>query len=94
MTKDLSRISLLDSRNQAYLGEALICPQGCECAYVAIGQRDYVDYELSAFVEGARYGDNDIVVNNINMPILIDSLNTPYNEIRNTIVKELGNRYA
>ena len=94
MTKDLSRICLLDSRNSAYLGEALICPQGCECAYVAIGQRENVDYELSAFVEGAKYGGNDIVVNNINMPILIDSLNTPYNEIRNTIVRELGNRYT
>lgn len=61
---------------------------------MTIGSCDYVGYELDAFVEGAKYGGSDIVVNNINMPILIDSLNTPYSEIRNTIVRELGNRYA
>ena len=44
---------------------------------------------LEAFLTGAKEMDGNVNLYHVNMPIVIDSGNMPYNEIRNTVVKEM-----
>lgn len=86
--KELYMIELL-SDHGSFIGRALVCPSSCECPYFTVGSplasRDACD----AFIEGATYGGDSINLNYINMPIEINSLYMPYDEVRNTIVNEM-----
>lgn len=91
MKKELYTIELLDIRGR-FIGRALVCPESCECAYFTIGAPLASQDACDAFMEGATYGGQTINLNYINMPIEINSLYMPYDEVRNTIVNEMKRR--
>ena len=72
-----------------FLGLGLFCQEKTDCPYFAINDRVATGELFEAFATGAKEMGGDINLYHINMPILIDSANTPYNEIRNTVVKEM-----
>ena len=89
--KELFKVEILDIRGR-FIGRALVCPETCECAYFTIGAPLATQDACDAFVEGATYGGDSINLNYINMPIEINSLYMPYDEVRNTIINEMKRR--
>ena len=90
MERNFQVVDLVDGATRKYLGQALFCSERNECPYFAINDRVTAGELLDAFMVGAKEMDGKVNLYHINMPIIIDSNNTPYNEIRNTIVKEMS----
>lgn len=82
-------VDLVDVSTKKYLGQAIFCKDKIDCPYFAINDRAATGELFEAFVTGARETGSDVTLYHINMPILIDSSNTPYTEIRNTVVREM-----
>ena len=89
MERNFQVVDLVDSSTRKYLGQALFCKDKTDCPYFAINDRVATGELFDAFVVGATEAGAEVNLYHINMPILIDSANTPYNEIRNTVVKEM-----
>lgn len=89
MDRDFQVVDLVDSTTHQYLGQALFCKNKSECPYFAINDRVMTGELFEAFATGVKEAGSMVNLYHINMPILIDSSNTPYNEIRNTVVKEM-----
>ena len=89
MERNFQVVDLVDSSTHQYLGQALFCKDRTECPYFAINDRVMTGELFEAFATGAKEMDGKINLYHINMPILIDSSNTPYNEIRNTVIEEM-----
>lgn len=89
MERNFQVVDLVDSTSHQYLGQALFCKDKADCPYFAINDRVATGELFDAFEIGAKEVGGTVNLYHINMPILIDSNNTPYNEIRNTIVKEM-----
>lgn len=92
MTRNFQVVDLVDQRDGRYLGQALYCAERKECPFFTVNSRPNAGEILEAFVEGAKQVEGMINLYHINMPIEINSRNTPYNEIRNTIVGEMEMR--
>ena len=91
MKNELYMIELLGTRG-FFLGRALVCPSECCCPFFTINSPLASQDACDAFIEGATYGGRSINLNYINMPIEINSLYIPYDEVRNTIVNEMKRR--
>lgn len=89
MERNFQVVDLIDSKNGRYLGQALYCCERKECPLFTINDRVSAGEMFEAFGTGAREVGGTVNFYHINMPIEINSNNTPYNEIRNTIVKEM-----
>lgn len=89
MERNFQVVDLVDSMTHKFLGQALFCAERTECPYFAINDRVMTGELFEAFSLGAKEMEGKVNLYHINMPIVIDSNNTPYNEIRNTIVKEM-----
>ena len=89
MERNFQVVDLVDSATRKFLGQALFCADRTDCPYFAINDRVMTGELFDAFATGAKEMDGNINLYHINMPILIDSSNTPYNEIRNTVIKEM-----
>ena len=89
MERNFQVVDLVDSATHKFLGQALFCADRTDCPYFAINDRVMTGELFDAFVTGAKEMDGNVNLYHINMPILIDSSNTPYNEIRNTVIKEM-----
>lgn len=89
MERNLQVIDLIDSKNGRYLGQALYCYERKECPFFTINNRADAGEIIEAFVEGAKQVEGIINLYHINIPIEINSADTPYNEIRNTIVDNM-----
>ena len=92
MERNFQVIDLVDSKDGRYLGQALYCAERKDCPLFTLSSRLNSGEVLDAFVEGAKQVEGAINLYHINMPIEINSRNTPYNEIRNTIVGEMEMR--
>lgn len=91
MNRNFQVIDLIDSKNGRYLGQALYCAEQKECPIFTLNSRANAGEFLEAFSESAKQVGGEINLYHINMPIEINT-NTPYNEIRNTIVGEMKMR--
>lgn len=89
MERNFQVVDLVDRRDGRYLGQALYCAERNDCPFFVIGARPHIGEAMEAFVEGAKQVGGVINLYHINMPIEINSRNTPYNEIRNTVVGEM-----
>lgn len=89
MERNFQVVDLVDSSSRKYLGQALFCNERGECPYFAINDRIATGELFDAFVTGAKEMEGKVNLYHINMPIIIDSNNMPYNEIRNTVIKEM-----
>ena len=89
MERNFQVVDLVDSVTHKFLGQALFCADRTDCPYFAINDRVMTGELFDAFVTGAKEMDGNVNLYHINMPILIDSSNTPYSEIRNTVIKEM-----
>ena len=89
MERNFQVVDLVDSTTRKFLGQALFCEDKVDCPYFAINDRVATGELFEAFVIGAKEMGGQLSLYHINMPITIDSSNTPYNEIRNTVVKEM-----
>lgn len=89
MERNFRVVDLVDNTTHKYLGQALFCDARNECPYFAINDRVMTGELLEAFLTGAKEMDGNVNLYHVNMPIVIDSGNMPYNEIRNTVVKEM-----
>ena len=89
MERNFQVVDLVDRRDGRYLGQALYCAERNDCPFFVIGARPHIGETMEAFVEGAKQVGGAINLYHINMPIEINSRNTPYNEIRNTVVGEM-----
>lgn len=89
MQRNFQVVDLVDASTHKYLGQALFCKDKIDCPYFAINDRVMTGELFEAFVTGAKEVQGEVNLYHINMPIMIDSANTPYNEIRNTVVKEM-----
>lgn len=89
MDRTFHVIDLIDSTSGRYLGQALYCGARKECPFFTLQNRANAGEILEAFVEGAKQAGSVINLYHVNMPIEINSRNTPYNEIRNTVVDEM-----
>lgn len=89
MERNFQVVDLVDSVTRKFLGQALFCAERTECPYFAINDRVMTGELFEAFATGGKEAGGNINLYHINMPIMIDSNNTPYNEIRNTIIKEM-----
>lgn len=89
MKREFQVIDLIDSSNGRFLGTALYCPHKEDCAFYTLNNRYQSGEMLESFVEGARQVGGEINLYHINMPIEINTINTPYNEIRNTVVDKM-----
>ena len=89
MERNFQVVDLVDSSTHKYLGQALFCKDRTDCPYFAINDRVLTGELFEAFVTGAKEMEGQVNLYHVNMPIIIDSLNTPYNEIRNTVIKEM-----
>lgn len=92
MTRKFYVIDLIERYNDRYLGQALYCAERKECPFYTFNTRTHSGEVLEAFVEGARQVDGEVNLYHVNMPIMIESHNTPHNEIRNIIVSEMKTR--
>lgn len=92
MERNFQVIDLIDQTDGHYLGQAIYCAERGECPFFKIGSRLNSGEVFEAFLEGAKQVGGNINLYHINMPIEINSRNTPYNEIRNTIVGEMEMR--
>ena len=92
MERNFQVIDLVDSRSGRFVGQALYCGERKECPIYTVDPSRINAGEIAeAFVAGAREVGGTINLTHINMPIEINT-NTPYNEIRNTIVGEMEMR--
>lgn len=92
MDRNFQVIDLIDARSGRFVGQALYCGERKECPfYTASYSRMNAGEAVEAFVTGAKEVGGTINLTHINMPIEINT-NTPYNEIRNTIVGEMEMR--
>lgn len=89
MERNFQVVDLVDSTSHQYLGQALFCQDKKDCPFYTVNDRVASGELFEAFVTGAKEMGGNVNLYHINMPILIDSGNTPYNEIRNTVVKEM-----
>lgn len=89
MVRNFQVVDLVDASTRKYLGQALFCQDKVDCPYFAIDNRMATGELFEAFCAGAREVGAEVNLYHINMPILINSANTPYNEIRNTVVEEM-----
>ena len=89
MERNFQVVDLIDNASHQFLGQALFCGEMIDCPFFAINDRITTGEMLEAFTTGAKEVGGNINLYHINMPILIDSGNTSYNEIRNTVVKEM-----
>ena len=92
MERNFQVVDLVDYKDGRYLGQALYCNERKECPFFVINTRTNAGEALEAFVEGAKQVEGTINLYHINMPIEINSRNTPYSEIRNTIIGEMEMR--
>lgn len=93
MEREFQVIDLIEAKNGRYLGQALYCADRKECPFFTVNNRTSAGEVFEAFVEGAKQTGGEIKLYHINMPIEINT-NTPYTEIRNTIVGEMEMRTA
>lgn len=91
MERSFEVVDLIEPKTGRYLGQALYCTEQKDCPLFTINNRTNAGEVLQAFVEGARQTGGEIKLYHINMPIEINT-NTPYTEIRNTIVGEMEMR--
>ena len=89
MERNFQVVDLIDSTSRQFLGQALFCAEQENCPYFAINNRLFTGEMFEAFATGAKEVGGIVNLYHVNMPILIDSSNTSYNEIRNTVVKEM-----
>ena len=89
MIREVNVVDLIDSSNGRYLGQALYCSEIEDCPVLTVNNRLTAGELAEAFAQGVRFGGADINLYHINMPIEINTINTPYNELRNTIVGEM-----
>lgn len=89
MERNFQVVDLIDSSSYQFLGQALFCAEQENCPYFAVNNRISTGEMFEAFATGAKEVGGVINLYHVNMPILIDSGNTSYNEIRNTVVKEM-----
>lgn len=94
MNRNFHVVDLIERYNGRYLGQALYCAERKECPFCTFNTRAHSGEVLEAFAEGARQVGGEINLYHVNMPIMIDSHDTPYNEIRNTIIGEMETRIA
>ena len=92
MEREFQVVDLVDSKNGQYLGQAIYCTEQKDCPVFTINNRTNAGEILNAFVEGAKQAGGTVNLYHFNMPIEINSSNTPYSEIRNTIVGEMEMR--
>lgn len=92
MERNFQVVDLIDYKDGRYLGQALYCAERKECPFFVIDNRAQAGEAFEAFVEGAKQVGGTVNLYHINMPIEINSRNTPYKEIRNTIVGEMEMR--
>lgn len=84
-------IDLYDE-NDRFAGRAVICPDSGECVYCHVSRNKQESSDVcEAFLTGATYGGNSIVINHIEKPIVIQS-STKLGELRETIINQLKNR--
>lgn len=89
MERNFQVVDLIDSVSHQFLGQAMFCGERLDCPFFVINDRMASGELFEAFATGAREVGGEVNLYHINMPILIDSGNTPYTEIRNTVVKEM-----
>lgn len=85
-------IDLVDVSSRKYLGQALYCKEKEDCPYFAINDRVATGELFDAFVTGATEAGAEVRLLHVNMPLLIDSVNTQYNEIKKAVIKEMQTR--
>lgn len=89
MERNFQVVDLVDSSNGRYLGQALFCAERKECPFYTINfSRMSAGEMVEAFVTGAKEVGGNVNLTHVNMPLEMN-INMPYNEIRNTIVKEM-----
>lgn len=89
MERNFQVVDLVDSRNGRYLGQALYCDEHKECPFFTVNfNRTAAGEMVEAFTSGAKAVGGNINLTHINMPLEMN-IYTPYEEIRNTIVKEM-----
>ena len=92
MERNFQVVDLVDSSNGRYLGQALFCDERQECPFFTINfSRMSAGEMVEAFVTGAEEVGGTVNLTHVNMPLEMN-INMPYNEIRNTIVKEMSIR--
>ena len=89
MERNFQVVDLVDKISHQFLGQAMFCKEKTECPYFVVNDRVASGELFEAFSTGAKEVGGAVNLYHINMPILIDSSNMPYNEIRNTVVKEM-----
>ena len=90
MERNFQVVDLVDSSNGRYVGQALYCGERHECPLFVINfNRMNVGEIVEAFTIGAKEVGGTVNLTHINMPVEINTGNTNYNEIRNTVVKEM-----
>lgn len=89
MERNFQVVDLVDSSTGRYLGKAVYCAERKECPLWTFDYSRVATGEvLDAFVAGAKEVGGTVNLYHFNMPVEINT-NAPYNEIRNTIVKEM-----
>ena len=92
MERNFQVVDLVDSHSGRYVGQALFCAERKECPFFTINSSRMSTGEMAeAFMTGAKEVGGTINLTHINMPLEMN-VNMPYNEIRNTIVKEMSIR--
>lgn len=92
MERNFQVVDLVDERNGRYLGQALYCDERKECPFHTINfSRTAAGEMVEAFLTGAKEVGGNINLTHVNMPIEMN-IYTPYEEIRNTIIKEMSIR--
>lgn len=89
MLRNFQVVDLVDSSTHQFLGQAMFCGERVDCPYFVINNRVASGELFEAFEKGAREVGGEVNLYHVNMPILIDSSSMPYNEIRNTVIKEM-----
>ena len=89
MERNFQVVDLIDNINGRFVGQALFCAERKECPFYTVNSSRMNTGEiLEAFMTGAKEVGGNINLTHINMPLEMN-INMPYNEIRNTIVKEM-----
>ena len=90
MERNFQVVDLVDSRNGRYVGQALYCDEQKECPFYTVNfSRTGAGEMVEAFLAGAKAVGGNVNLTHINMPLELNIF-TPYEEIRNTIVKEMS----
>ena len=92
MERNFQVVDLVDSHSGRYVGQALFCNERKECPFFTINFSRMSAGEMTeAFMIGAKEVGGTVNLTHVNMPLEMN-VNIPYNEIRNTIVKEMSIR--